>query len=341
MNAPGKLKVGMVGVGGFGSFRRERMRETGLFELVAAYDVNPAALARCQQEDGARPVASFQELLDTPGLEALVISTGASFHAEQGIRAMEKGLHVFVEKPLCATPAELEALVAAWKKTGRVVGVGHHDHRHDAVSVTIKRMIDTGQLGTVASFEFTTAHSGGLVMKPDEWRADPSKNPGGMLFQCGVHGIHELLFYFGPITRVSSMMRYDVHTSPTADVALCHLQFASGLIGALNAYHVTPYRHTLQIFGTRVNLHRTDAAFDLPVRLLRQETKLDGQKEPETPVTITGKSDIGGNLRGFYRAIREGGQPYPSLIDGARAVQAVFAAEESARLGRPVDVRGL
>lgn len=341
MNALRKLKVGMVGVGGFGGFRRERMRETGLFDLVAAYDLNTAALARCQQEDGARPVVSFKELLGVPGLEALVISTGARFHAEQAIQAMEKGLHVFVEKPLCSTPSELEAMVAAQKKTGRVVGVGHHDHSHDAVSATIKSMIDGGQLGKVASFELTTAHSGGLVMKPGEWRADPARNPGGMLFQCGVHGIHRLLFYFGPITRVASMMRYDVHTSPTADVALCHLQFASGLIGALNAYHVTPYRHTLQIYGTRVNLYLIEGTFDQPKRLFSQETKLDGQKEPEVPVTVKGESDDCGNLRSFYRAIREGGQPYPSLIDGARAVQAVFAAEESARLGRTVEVPAL
>jgi predicted dehydrogenase len=341
MNAPRKLKVGMVGVGGFGAYRRERMRETGLFELVAAYDLNAEALARCQREDGAKPVGSYKELLSAPGIEAILISTGASFHAEQALPAMEKGLHVFVEKPLCSTPSEVEALAAMQKKTGLVVGVGHHDHSRDAVSMTIKEMIDTGQLGKVVSFEFTTAHSGGLVMKPGEWRADRAKNPGGMLFQCGVHAIHELLFYFGAITRVSCMMRYDVHTSPTADVALCHLQFASGLIGALNAYHVTPYRHTLFVYGTRVNLYRFEGAFDEPKRLFAQETKLDGKKEPEVRVAVKGATDDCGNLRSFHRAIREGGRPYPSLFDGARAVQAVFAADESARLGRPVELRAL
>ena len=62
------------------------------------------------------------------------------------------------------------------------------------------------------------------------------------------------MFLFGPIRRVSSMMRYDVHTTKTADVAHCLLEFKSGLIGTLSAYHVTPYRHTLNLFGTKMSL---------------------------------------------------------------------------------------
>ncbi|MEI6423728.1 MAG: Gfo/Idh/MocA family oxidoreductase, partial [Lentisphaerota bacterium] len=239
-----KMRIVQVGVGGFGAYRRERMRESGLFELVAAYDLNRKALEKCQEEDGAKPVASFAELLEVPDIEALFISTGAKFHAEQVIMGAEKGLHVFVEKPLCATPAEVKSLLEIQRKTGVVIGVGHSDHRSDAVSRTTKTLIDNDQLGTVATFEMTTAHNGGLGIKPGDWRGDPEKNPGGMLFQCGVHAIHELMFYFGSVIEVSAMMKYDVHTTKTADVAICHLKFRSGLIGALNAYHVAPYRHT-------------------------------------------------------------------------------------------------
>jgi len=331
-----KMRVVQVGVGHFGAYRRDRMRETGLFELAAAHDWDPEALKQCEAQDGARPVSSYEELLDVPGVEAVIISTGGKYHAEQTIKAAERGLNVFVEKPLCSTREELQALLDVQRRTGVVIGVGHSDHRHDAVSLTIKRMMDGGEMGNVATFEFTTAHSGGMIMKPGEWRADPDKNPGGMLFQCGVHGLHELMFYFGPVAEVFSMMRYDVHTTPTADVAICHLKFTSGLIGTLNAYHVTPYRHTFSVFGTRANLYRDERAFDEGTSLSMQVTKLDGRKEPIAPVKVQGETDICGNLRSFHRAVREGGEPYPSLMDGARAVAAVFAAEESARTGRIV-----
>lgn len=332
-----KMRVAQIGVANFGARRRHIMRKSGLFELVAAYDLNQEALKACQQEDGATPVASYQALLDTPDIEAVIISTGAKFHAEQMTMAMERGLHVFVEKPVCATPEELQQLLRLQQKTGVIVGVGHTDHTHDAVSLRIKSMLDSEELGKIATFEKTTAHSGGLGIQPGDWRGDPAKNPGGMLFQCGVHGLHELMHYFGPISSVYCTMRHDVHTTGTADVALCHLHFESGLIGNLNCYHVTPYRHTLSIFGTKATLYRDDRYFDEGTKLLLQCTGHSGSKEEKQPVAIdSALSDECSGMRSFYNAVREGSVCYPSLLDGLRAVAVVFAAEESFKTGRLV-----
>ena len=335
-----KLKVGMVGVGNFGAVRRERMRETGLFEIVAAFDINPEALKAAEAEDAARPVGSYDELLGVESVEAMVISTGGKYHAEQAIAAMERGRHVFVEKPVCSTAEEANEILAARQRAGVVGGCGHHDHTRDATARTIKRYIDEGRLGNVAAFDAMTSHTGGLLMKPGDWRADPEKNPGGMLFQCGVHLIHELRHYFGPVVRVSARMRYDVHSSSTADTALCHLEFAGGVIGCLNAYHVTPYCHRLNIFGTAANLYREDRFFDegTTLRIQRHDPDHPAAKQSLEDVPIEGPDDETGNLRSFYRAVREGGEPYPSLRDGAQAVQAVFAAETSARTGQVVEV---
>ena len=333
------LRVAQVGTGGFGGCRRDLMRKTGLFELVAAYDLNPEALERARVEDGAEPVGSFEQLLAVPGIEAVVISTGAKFHAEQVLAALRRGLHVFVEKPLCATLDETVELLRVQRETGLVVGVGHQDHAHAARSLAIKELLDSGRLGQLATVETVTAHSGGLVIQPGEWRGDPERNPGGMLFQCGCHSIHELMFYFGPIRSVSAMMRYDVHTTQTADVAHCLLAFESGLIGTLSAYHVTPYRHTLNIYGTEYNFYydaRCAAYGDTPVSVL--QPRHNCQAETHEPFPLPAGGDDAGNLRSFYRAVREGGEPYPSLRDGARAVLVVFAAETSARTGRTVDI---
>jgi predicted dehydrogenase len=173
-----KLKVGMVGVGGFGAHRRMRMRETGLFELVATYDRNDAAMQKAREEDGALPTASYEALLATPGLQAMVVSSGARFHAEHTIAALERGLHVFVEKPLASTMDEVRAILAAQKRAGLVVSCGHHDHSADAFACTVKRMIESGELGKMVAFEATTAHSGGFHIKPGDWRGSREHNPG-------------------------------------------------------------------------------------------------------------------------------------------------------------------
>ncbi len=332
-----KMKVAQIGVANFGARRRELMRQSGLFELVAVYDLNAEAMAAAQREDGARPVGSYTALLETPGIEAVVISTGAKFHAEQILAAAERGLHVFVEKPLCSTPAEVSGLLAVQQRTGVVIGLGHADHRHHAVSMTIRNLLESGTLGTVATFEKTTCHSGGLMIKPGDWRGDPEKNPGGMLFQCGVHAVHELMFYFGPVVQVSAMMRYDANPATrTADVAICHLKFESGLIGTLNAYHVSAYRHTFNIFGTKASLYRDERFFDEGTTLRMQVENLDGKQQPLVAVPVTGETDETGGLRSFYDGVRNDMPVYPNLLDGARAVSVVFAAEESAKTGRPV-----
>jgi len=314
------------------------MRESGLFELAAAYDIDEEALKKAQEEDGAQPVESYEKLLNYPDLQAIVISTGAKFHAEQIIAAAEKGLHIFVEKPLCANPKEIKQIEAAQKRYKVVIGVGHSDHSSDPISKTIKNMLDNGELGKIATFEKTTAHSGGHFIKSGDWRGDPKKNPGGMLFQCGVHGIHELIYYFGPIKSVSAVMRNNILETKTSDVALTHLQFQTGLAGCLNAYHVTPYRHSFSIFGTKANLYRYNYFFSEGTKLYKQIDHLDGKEQPRQEVTVEETEHVCGNLQSFYNAVRYGGQPYPSWIDGARAVAVVFAAEIAAKTGKRVNL---
>ena len=340
MDTQRKLRVGMIGVGGFGGARRAFMRETGLFEIAAAYDVNSDALVQAQKEDGARPVASYEELLKVPGLEAMVISTGAKYHAEQVIAAAEKGLAVYVEKPLCSTPSEVQQLLAVWRRTGVVIGVGHSDHFSQGASATIRKRIADGELGTIVAVEATTCHSGAFHIKPGDWRGDPEKNPGGMLFQCGVHKLHELMFYCGPVKRVSCMMRYDVHAATqTADAAVCTLEFANGVVGTLNAYHVTPYRHFVHVYGTKMNLYEEDRGWEgKTLTAQKAAPNYDGSAEAWEKLDIPRMDDRLGSLRSFHKAVLEGGMPYPSIVDGARAVNVIFAAEESARTGRAVEV---
>lgn len=329
------LRVAMVGVGGFGAHRRKLMRQAGCFKLVAAYDHNPEALAAACREDGAAAAESYEALLDTPGIDAMVISTGATAHAAQVIAAIERGLHVFVEKPVCTNEAELAQLRAIATRTDRVIATGHTDLTNDPVAECIRGLLHADALGRIAAAEVTTAHSGGLLIKPGDWRGRADANPGGMLFQCGVHKIHELMYYFGPVRQVSAMMRHDVHTTETADVAVCLLAFESGVVATLKAYHVTPYYHRLCIMGTAASLYRDDRFFDegTTLQMQRHDAKHPGAKQPRETVAIPSVGDPCGSLRSFHRAVRTGSAAYPSLVDGLRAVAVVFAAERAAQSG--------
>lgn len=332
----------MLGVGGFGGQRRAWMRATGLFQIIAFYDWNPEVAANFAREEGSHSLPSVDAVLTHPGVEAVVISTGAKFHEEQCVKALELGLPVFVEKPLCSTPNELMRLAQMVESTGLPFVVGHNELQTNPIAKKIREMIDSGELGKICAFEETTAHSGAFTIKPGDWRGDPEKNPGGMLFQCGVHALHELMFYFGPVTDVVAQMRYDITPTRTADAAFCLLHFQSGLVGTLNAYHCTPYRHTLSIFGTEATLYRDDRFFEEGTHVLiqRRAKNCSGACEPKETIEFSGKADPTASLRNFYDSVRANDPSicYPGIREGARAVAVTFAAEESAKTGLSVSV---
>jgi predicted dehydrogenase len=330
-----KLKVGMVGIWNFGGYRRTQMRASGLFEIIAVCDRNAEWLAAASAEEGgAKTYTDFDAMLKHPGLEGVVISTGGDTHAKFAVAAMQAGLHVFIEKPLCPTVAECEQLRAVQRATKRVIGTGHNHCASDGLMRLAKEYCESGKLGTVVAYEENSSHSGGLEIKPGDWRGLADRNPGGMLFQCGVHALHSLSYLFGSVDAVSAMLRYDANpNTQTADAANVLLRHPTGLVGTLNCYHVTAYCHELRIFGTKGNLY-----INTHNRLAWFQPRKRGEVEERTPVEVPASEPghLYANLAEWHRAIRTGTPNYPNLEDGIRAVLPVFAAEVAAKDRREV-----
>lgn len=330
------MVVGMIGVSNFGGYRRNVMRETGLFKLAAAFDRNQSALEQVCQREGAKVCQSLDELLAVPGLEGLVVSTGVDSHAEFSIRGMQAGLHVFVEKPVCSSAEEVARMRDVAKQTRRLVAAGHTHNGVDPVNLLISDYAANGMLGTVASYEDNSSHSGGLEIKPGDWRGIRERNPGGMLLQCGVHALHRINFLFGPIREVAAMMRYDANpNTQTADVANVLIRHESGMLGTLNCYHVTAYFHELRVFGTAGNLY-----IDTHARKAQYQARKRGEVEPRVDVALppTPEGHAGAGMVSWFEAIRNNGELTPSLDEGAAALLPVLAAEISDKERRAVAI---
>ena len=331
-----KLVVGMVGIMNFGGYRRARMKDAGVFQVAAVCDRNEEFLKKAAEEEGATAYTDFNAMLDHPGLEGIVISTGADSHAPFAIAAMRKGYHVFVEKPLCTSVAETAELLKVRDETKRIFGMGHNDESKSRTQALIKQYIDEGRLGTVTAIECNSSHSGGLEIKPGDWRGLADKNPGGMLFQCGCHALHSMRYLFGDVVEVSAMMRYDANpVTQTADAANVLLRYKSGLVGTLNCYHTTAYCHEYRIFGTKGNLY-----FDTQAGRGWFQQRLRGPIESREEVTFSEKDPTAaiGNVLSWYDGIRKGTPVYPSLEDGVAAVKVIFAAEESTKTGKTIKI---
>ncbi|MFW6060622.1 MAG: Gfo/Idh/MocA family protein [Phycisphaeraceae bacterium] len=322
------LRVGMVGLGGFGKHRRETMRQAGYFDLVACCDRAPEVLEEVSRAEGATPYDDFDAMLAHDGLEAVVISTGADTHAPFALRAMAAGLHVFIEKPVCTCVEEGEKLREAERRTGCIIGIGHTAIEGDALARAYQPLAQQGAFGTVVCYEENSSHSGGLMIRPGDWRGAADRNPGGMLFQCGVHALHRLVQLFGPIQSVQAMMRYDAHpATETADVANVLIRHENGMLGTLNCYHITGYVHEARVFGTIGNLYVETMGAGAWFQHRQR-----GEPEPREPIALPEAPPEAPylNVLNWYRAIREGGSARPSLEDGLQALFPVFAAERAA-----------
>lgn len=139
------LRIGVLGAGYFGRFHALKLARAPGATLVGLHDADPARAAQVAGEAGC-PVLGADELI--AGCDAVVIATPTRFHDPLATSALEAGRHVFVEKPIAATTAEADALVALAAARGRVLMVGHIE-RHSAAIRTLRTSLSGRRLQAI------------------------------------------------------------------------------------------------------------------------------------------------------------------------------------------------
>ena len=216
------IRWAMVG-GGKGSqigyIHRSAALRDHSFPLVAgAFDIVPERGMAFAAELGVAPDRCYPdykamfagEAKREDGIEAVSIATPNSTHYEICKAALEAGLHVVCEKPLCFTSAEAEELVALAKAKNRVVGVTYGYSGHQMIQQA-RQMIRHGDLGEVRVINMSFAFGGYNVKVEDtvpaaKWRFDPSK--AGPSFALGDVGTHPLFIIEAmiPDMEIDSLM---------------------------------------------------------------------------------------------------------------------------------------
>lgn len=142
------LGIGLIGLGYWGPNHLRVVEESARAELLAVCDSDPSRLERLRGKTKADVSLDYEELLARPDVDALIVSTPISSHFSLGMRALEAGKHLLVEKPLAGTSAEAEQLVRFGEESGLTVMCGHTFLFSPPV-IEIKRMFDNGELGDV------------------------------------------------------------------------------------------------------------------------------------------------------------------------------------------------
>jgi predicted dehydrogenase len=129
LGANDRINIGVVGVGGRGSYVAEEFQAYGdkngkCCQIVAVCDVYEKRKREAADKFNAKGYLDYHELLNQPDIDAVVVATPDHWHAQIALEAMDAGKDVYCEKPMCHTNEEIKDLVATVKETQRVFQVG-------------------------------------------------------------------------------------------------------------------------------------------------------------------------------------------------------------------------
>ena len=154
MASPGSIGVGMVGYGLAGRlFHAPYIDVVDGLRLAVIATSNPDRRAQAAAEHpGATVVATVDDLLESGDVEMVVVVTPNRFHVPIGIRALEAGRHVVVDKPIAMDVPEAETLLEAADRSGRILSV-YQNRRGDGDFLTVRSLLAAGTLGEIDSLE--------------------------------------------------------------------------------------------------------------------------------------------------------------------------------------------
>jgi myo-inositol 2-dehydrogenase/D-chiro-inositol 1-dehydrogenase len=335
------LRFGLIGYGLWGRHHaRAIVQAPGAALAAIACRTEETAAAAARDFPGVPVHRDYRELLARPDVDAVDVVVPNALHAEVGVAALEAGKDVLLEKPLAPTLEGCDRLIAAARRTGRVLTVGHElrlSHQWGA----IKTLIDAGDLGEVSSatmslFRFPYRPGAG------GWRYEVGQ-VGSWLMEELVHHFDLLLWYFarhGAPVAVSAVGHGRRGDPAMADGVACTLRFPGGRYAVVTlSLTGFEYHLTAEVIGTEGavrgwwsgGLDRTrEAAFELKVRRA-------GATAPE-PISLASSGELfelEEQLRRVVPAFRER-RALVTPEEARRAVAVCVAAERSMREGRDV-----
>lgn len=240
MNDARRLRAGVIGLGMMGRNHARVYGQLDGVDLVAVADPDPAARTAAASGHPVRAYADPAAMFAEEELDLVSVVVPTSLHLPTTLAALAAGCHVLVEKPIAATRAEAEAMIAAAEAAGRILTVGHIERFNPAI-VELRRRLAAGELGRL--FQVRATRLGPFPARIRDV---------GVVVDLAPHDIDIMRFLLGsdPI-RLFAETERRIHTDHE-DLFVGVMKFANGVIGILEINWLTPTkRRTLTVTGER------------------------------------------------------------------------------------------
>jgi predicted dehydrogenase len=293
--------------------------------LAVASRSQAAADAYAREKKIPRAYGSYEALLADPEIDVIYNPLPNHLHAEWTIKAVEAGKHVLCEKPLALSVAEVDAIMTAARKHGRVVAEAFM-YRHHPQTLKVIELVKSGSLGTLklirGSFTFILTRENDVRLKP-EWG-------GGSIWDVGCYPISYARTVVG--AEPLEVFGWQV-TGPSGidETFVGQMRFDGGILAQFASSFVLPFQAVMEIVGSEGTLsipHPFKPGIAEKIYLTRGE-------RIET-ITIKGIELYSGEVEDMADAILLGKPPRIPLEDSRANVAAIAAFLESARTGLPV-----
>ncbi len=361
-----KLNIAVIGTGRWARLvHAPGVKSHPQAELVAVCSRTRENVDEMAKEFGVpHAITDYRDVLALDGLDGVVVCTTVKSHHEICMAAIERGIHVFCEKPLGMDFAETREMTAAAEKAG-VKNMVAFTTRFVPHAIYVKQLLDTGDLGKVYLMNLSKMAGYAGEKAPKRWRYERALAGAGVLADLGSHAIDLALWYFGPIKAVCATLPQFVPTRPhrdTGEPVPCDVDDGAGLLvefesGVQGVLHISWSAHkgrsqTLSICGSEGSLVLDSNVDGWEIDLVGSRADDPSLRPIEVPAALKAGIDESSREAGFHSfitnypsmsrkfidVILNDEEPSPSFRDGMNVQEVMEAAITSANERRWVDL---
>jgi predicted dehydrogenase len=245
------MNFGLIGAGAIGRVRARALLRTPGCRLAGVADVD-LMRARAAAPSSAYCFTRYQQLLETPEIEAVVVSTPPAGHEKIVLDALAAGKHVLCEKPLSNSVDACRRMVEAARRSGKILATGFN-HRFFPSAKFLKEVLSSGRIGALDHVRAFAGHTG-LSEFSAPWMYSKDAIGGGALMDVGIHVIDLARYILGEVSHVYGAATNNVWKLDRAeDNGFALLRSPDGKIATLHATWTEwkGYRFFVEAYGDR------------------------------------------------------------------------------------------
>jgi predicted dehydrogenase len=329
------LNVAVVGMGWWGKTLVTVIGKSSKLKVVKGVKRDPATEAEFARAHDFEIASDYAAVLKDPRVQGVLLCTPHTLHADQIVAAAQAGKHVFCEKPLAMSRAEVLRAVAAVKANNVALAVGH-ERRFEPPILDLMRTVKSGELGVPLQVEANFSQDRFLSLAADNWRLTAKEAPAGQLTATGIHILDLSVGVFGAAESVLCSVKQLGSRLANGDTLAALVSFRNGGHALLTAVLATPFDGRFAVYCSKGWIDVRDKAHPGTPQGWTVTKVVSGDKR--STVEYPPVSSVLANLEAFADAA-EGRAPYPITHDEMVAtISALDAMIASAATGTKVAV---